>query len=197
MRAVDKLDAARLTGLGGPQAPFLSPDGEWIGFDDGLGALKKVAVSGGPAVTLGRLDGIMRGAAWGPDNTIVFATDNVATGLQRIPADGEPTVLTRPNREGGEAEHTWPEFLPDGQAVLFTITSTTGGGAASSVAVLDLRTGAQTILIRGGRHARYVRTGHLVYAAAAGTLSAVPFDLANRAVSGPAVPVVTQVAGTA
>jgi len=50
--------------------------------------------------------------------------------------------------------------------VLFTILATTGGLNAASVAVLDLRTGAHTIIIRGGSHAHYVRSGHLVFAAA-------------------------------
>ena len=163
----------------------------------GILALKKVALSGGPAVMLGRLDGYgARGATWGPNDTIVFATNDVETGLQQIPATGgEPTVLTRPNRAGGEADHFWPEFLPDGEGVLFTILATTGGLNAASVAVLDLRTGAQTILIRGGSHAHYVRSGHLVYGVA-DTLRAVPFDLAARAVAGPPVSVVSPVLTT-
>jgi serine/threonine-protein kinase len=192
VRALDQLDATRLTGLGAPRGPFLSPDGQWIGFVDGL-VLKKVALSGGPAVVLGRIGSGARGASWGSDNTIVLATSDPATGLQQIPAEGgAPTVLTRPNLAGGEADHLWPEFLPDGEAVLFTITTTTGGLDAASVAVLDLRTGTHTILIRAGRHAHYVRSGHLVYAVA-GTLRAVPFDLTNRAVIGPPVPVVPEV----
>ena len=147
--------------------PFVSPDGQWIGFFDGVTALKKVAITGGPAVTLGRPDGTALGASWGPDGTIIFATNDRTTGLQRIAAaGGEPTVLTRPNRAGGEDDHLWPEILPGGQAVLFTITATTGGLDQAQVAVLDLRTGTQTVLIRGGSDARYVSSGHLVYAAA-------------------------------
>ena len=45
-------------------------------FFDGASApaLKKVAITGGPAVTLGRPDGPTRGASWGADGTIIFAT---------------------------------------------------------------------------------------------------------------------------
>ena len=57
MRALDQLDATSLTGLGAPYGPFVSPDGQWIGFFDGVTSLKKVAITGGPAVTLGRPDG--------------------------------------------------------------------------------------------------------------------------------------------
>ena len=59
---------------------------------------------------------------------IIFATNAPATGLQRVPAaGGEPTVLTKPDPERGERDHLWPEFLPGGAAVLFTIVPATGG----------------------------------------------------------------------
>ena len=175
---------------------FVSPDGQWIGFRDGLGALKKVAVAGGPAVTLATMDTAgSSGATWGPDDTIIVATNSVDTGLQRVSAAGGPlTVLTRPDRAQGEADHFWPEMLPGGRAVLFTITSLTGGLDAAQVAVLDLQTGARRILVRGGSHAHYVSTGHLVYAA--GTLRAVPFDLARLETRGTPVTVVPDVVTT-
>ena len=78
-------------------------------------------------------------------------------------------------------------MLPGGRAVLFTITALTGGLDAAQVAVLDLQTGKQRILVRGGSHAHYVSSGHLVYAAA-GTLRAVPFDLARLETRGTPVP---------
>jgi hypothetical protein len=41
-----------------------------------------------------------------------------------------------------------------------------------------MQTGTRTVLVRGGSHAHYVPSGHLVDATA-GTLRAVPFDLAG------------------
>src|SRR6516164_7263978 len=76
--------------------------------------------------------------------------------LQRVSADGgTPTVLTRPDRARGEAGHWWPEMLPNGQGVLYTVTPTTGGLSASSIAVLDLPSGRLTTLLRGGSHAQF------------------------------------------
>jgi len=72
-------------------------------------------------------------------------------------------VLTKPNRERAEGDHLFPEFLPGGQAVLFTIAPTAGPIDNAQVAVLDLRTGTQKILVRGGSHAHYAPSGHLVY----------------------------------
>ena len=138
---------------------------------------------------LATLDGPLRGAAWGPEDAIIVATGNATTGLQRVALAGGPTtVLTRPDRAQGELDHLWPELLPGGRAVLFTITALTGGLDAAQVAVLDLQTGTRKILFRGGTHAHYVpggraspkpgEGGYLVYGAA-GTLRAVAFDLAH------------------
>ena len=49
VRALDQLEPTPLIGLGTPKAPFLSPDGQWIGFVD-IGSsvgLKKVNITGG------------------------------------------------------------------------------------------------------------------------------------------------------
>ncbi|HET9195673.1 MAG TPA: protein kinase [Vicinamibacterales bacterium] len=190
VRPLDQLDATPLARVGEAYGTFVSPDGQWVGFFEGVSSLNKVAITGGPVVTLGRPGGTGFGASWGADGTIIFATNDRTTGLQRIAAaGGEPTGLTRPDRARGEDDHLWPEILPGGQAVLFTITATTGGLDRAQIAVLDLRTGAQTVLIRGGRAARYVSSGHVVYAAA-GRLHAVAFDLARLVVAG--TPVIVQ-----
>jgi dipeptidyl aminopeptidase/acylaminoacyl peptidase len=119
-----------------------------------------------------------------------------ATGLQRVSAaGGEPTVLTKPDRERGEGDHFWPEFLPGGEAVLFTITPANGSIENAQVAVLDLKSGTSKVLIRGGSHAHYVPTGHLVYGVA-GTLRAVAFDRGRLEVVGTPAPVLEGVVMT-
>src|SRR4029077_6446771 len=103
VRALDALAPVAVF-TGAPRGPFVSPNGQWIGFVDGNAVLKKVAVTGGPAETLPALDGVPYGATWGPDDTIIVATSNGTTGLQRVAAAGGPTtVLTRPDRAQGEA----------------------------------------------------------------------------------------------
>ena len=198
VRALDALEPVAVF-TGAPRGPFVSPDGQWIGFADGT-ALKKVAVTGGPAVTLATLDGNRPGGAtWAPDDTIIFSTNNLTTGLQRVAAKGGPTtVLTWPDRAQGDGDHLRPEMLPGGRAVLFTIEAPGLGG---QVAMLDLQTGTHTVLVRGGSGAHYVPSGpgaptraereggYLVYASA-GTLWAAPFDLASLSLRGMPVPVI-------
>jgi serine/threonine-protein kinase len=196
VRALNQLEPTVLSGLGAPHGVFLSPDGQWVGFFDGI-TLKKVAIAGGPPLTIASVDGGgTRGATWGPDGTIVYATDARATGLQRVSAaGGEPTVLTKPDRERGEGDHYWPEFLPGGKAVLFTITPVNGDVENVQVAMLDLQTGRSKVLVRGGGHAHYVPTGHLVYGVR-GTLRAVAFDLGRLEVVGTPTPVLEGVLTT-
>ena len=177
VHALDRLDSAPIaTGTAPLNWVFVSSDAQWVAFDEG-GALKKVALTGGAAVTILNTGlGSSSGATWAPDDTIIFATRDPTTGLQRVSAGGgDVAVLTRPDQARGELDHLWPEMLPSGRAVLFTITAT-GGPDAAQVAVLDLATNTSKVLMRGGSHAHYVPSGHLVYTAE-GTLRAVPFDL--------------------
>ncbi len=196
VRPLDTLEPVAIATSRSARAPFVSPDGQWVGFIDGrLVMLRKVSITGGPPITLANLEpSASRGATWAPDNTIIFATTDPATGLQRVSADGgTPEVLTRPDRAHGEGGHLWPEILPGGHAVLFTITSQSGGLDTAQVAVRDLRTGTQKVLLRGGSHGHYLASGHLVYVAA-GTLRAIPFDLNRLKTHGTAVPVLSRLA---
>ena len=196
IRALDALDPVAIATSSGARGVFVSPDGRWVGFIENT-TLKKVAITGGPSTLLTPIDGVgPRGATWTPDDTIIFATAATATGLQRIPAaGGTPMVLTRPDPNKGEADHLWPEILPGGRAVLFTISPLSGGAKADQVAVLDLQTGKYRVLIRGGGHAQYLASGHLVYVAD-GTLRAVRFDLNRLEVRGDGVTVAPRLVTT-
>ena len=195
VRALNQLEPTVLSGLGAPRGLFVSPDGQWVGFVD-VSTMKKVAITGGPPVPVCTMDGASRGATWSEDGTVIFATLARATGLQRVSArGGEITVLTKPDRARGEGDHFWPEFLPGGKAVLFTITPANDSIDHAQVAVLDLQTGTSKVLIRGGSHAHYVPTGHLVYGVA-GTLRAVAFDLGRLEVVGTPAPVLEGVVTT-
>jgi serine/threonine-protein kinase len=185
VRPLDRLEPISLTRGEAIRDLFISPDGQWIGFFDGPQTLKKVAMSGGPAVLVAPLDANERGATWAPDGTIIFATISPTSGLQRISADGgEAAVLTRPDRARGEAGHQWPEVLPGGRAVLYTVAAVTGGLDAASIAVLDVRSGRSTMVLRGGSDAHYSPSGQIVYEAA-GTLRAIGFDATRLSVVGP------------
>jgi serine/threonine-protein kinase len=197
VRAVDQLDTVELRGGVGVN-PFISPDGNWVGFHNGGDStLQKVSIHGGPPVVLSEGFGFLQGASWGANDSIIFGT--VRDGLFRVSAAGgeEPEQLT--NLEEGELGHRWPEILPGGRTVLFTVDK--GQGEANlEIAALNLETGERKLLIPGGSNPHYAATGHIVYGAE-GTLRAVPFDLDAVEVKGDPVPVlegvVTETRGSA
>ena len=186
LRALDELEAQPLTGTEGsnPATPFFSPNGQWIGFFSRQDrALKKVAVSGGAAVTLAGV-GNPYGASWGADDTIVFG--QFGQGIVRVAgAGGTPDVLVSVDAPGRAHQ---PQMLPGGEVVLYTLGSGRQWDAAQIV-VEQVATGERTVVVEGGSDARYLPTGHLVYALG-DTLLAVPFDVDRREVTGGSVPLV-------
>jgi Tol biopolymer transport system component len=194
VRPIDTIEGLMgLGGLTGSDTPFFSPDGSWVGFATFSDtSWKKVSILGGPPVTLWDSPTAPRGASWGPDGTIIFAQREPGTGLYRGPAGGgEPEVLTTPDETAGELNHWWPEFLPGGEAVLFTIVKG-DSDQQREIAVLDLNTKEYRVLIPGGSNPHYASTGHIVYGSE-NTLRAVPFDLDRLEVTGDPVPVVEDV----
>lgn len=185
---VQDLDAEqprRIEGSEGARSPFFSPDGQWIAFGAG-GRLKKVWLRGGSVQTL--CDAPMfYGGTWGADGTIVFLPW-FARGLWKVSADGgTPTLLAAPRTAQGERGYCWPQILPDGQTLLFTVW--TGGSFEDAlVAVQSLVTGERRIVHKGGTYARYAEPGALLVARA-GALHALPFDAATARVTGDSQPV--------
>ncbi len=169
--------------------PFISPDNAWVGFRTN-NTLQRVSILGGPAVTIGDIGSRLYGGSWSEDDTIIFGTET-PSGLWRVPAGGgEPEEITTLNAETGQVNHGWPEVLPGGRAVLFTIL--TADLDTAQIAVADLETGEHRVLVPGGHSPRYASTGHVVYAAS-GTLRAVGFDLDTLEVVGNPVPVLDDV----
>jgi serine/threonine protein kinase len=171
--------------LGG--APFFSPDGRWLGFWHAPTAtLRKVALSGGaPTKVADAVSGIA-GAAWGPNDAIVFAWFD----LFRVPAGGgAPSLVLKVDERRGERFYRHPAFLPSGQAVLFTIGMADNYSYDDAeIGVVSLETGEKKILLEGGSSARYSPSGHLVYARE-GQLLAVAFDVDQLEVRGAPFPV--------
>ena len=169
-------------------SPFFSPDGNWVGFFDRHGGqliLFKVFSGGGTPVPITVMPDRPRGASWRRDGLIVFAS---AEGLYGVSQNGDPTrVLRRPDPSRNERFFAWPEFLPDGQALLFTILPVHSGDAPR-IALFDLETHAVQPLVPGGSSAQYVPTGHLIYAVGA-TLKAIAFDAKTRTINGAPVTV--------
>jgi serine/threonine-protein kinase len=170
--------------------PFFSPDGEWVGFWSGRdGTLKKIAVSGGAAVTLCSASNVY-GASWRGD-TIVFGQQGI--GILAVSANGGMPRRVAPTTAGELADS--PEVLPGGHDVLFSVAEAAQGATrwdAAQIVAVPIEGGPRRVLVRGGHAARYLQTGHLVYVVG-GNLVAVPFDLAHLHVTGGPIAVVERV----
>jgi eukaryotic-like serine/threonine-protein kinase len=196
VRPLDQLDAHPLAGVGPVREPVLSPDGQWIAFFS-QGEVRKVSISGGPSIVLCRLAANPRGLTWGDNETVYFATTG-PDGLFSVPSGGgEAKLVAKPDPTHNEAGFLFPSALPGGRGVLVTLLATTtiGQNDTGQILFFDPRTGERKVLVRGGSHAQYVDSGHIVYAAA-GSLRAVPFDLRRLEVTGDPVPVVDGVSTT-
>ena len=183
VRRLDEFDGTALGSFGGAlRNPFFSPTGEWVGFVDG-NILRKVAIDSGEVASICELPGYMSGAAWGPDDTVIFGGWN--GGLYKVSSDGgEPEPLTATDRARGR--HQWPTILPDGKAVLYASAST---GEAPSIRGRSLVSGEEKVVVENATFPRYVPTGHLLYVAA-GALWAVALDVEELTAVGDAVQVV-------
>ena len=189
VRSLNQLGATPLRGTDGAKSVFWSPDGEWVGFWAD-GQLKKVAVAGGAPETLGDVRGLPGGASWGSDDTIVFSHRD---GLQRMSASGGTRErLTSVRDENREGTHAWPQVLPGGEAVLFTILR---GRRPPRIAVQSLSADRHRVLLEG-TSARYVPTGHLAFVRQ-NTLWAVSFDVDRLEVTGSESPVLEDILVTA
>jgi serine/threonine-protein kinase len=183
LRPLDEFAARPLPETDGASAPFFSPDSRWLAFHaDGL--LKKVSVAGGVPLTIGEAPPIWS-AAWGPGDRIVFATTLAKSGLWLVSANGgEPVSITTPAED--DAQHVYPQLLPDGKQVLFSVRRPNSWqlalGAVDSHEWRILGNG-RTI----GEGAQYLSTGHIVYAQSGG-LVATAFDPAVGDLNQPPVP---------
>jgi serine/threonine-protein kinase len=189
VRRLEQLQAAPLSGTEGARDHFFSPDSQWIAFFAD-GKLKKIAVTGGAAVTLcDAMDD--RGGTWSEDGTILFAPQANGGLLRVSSAGGNAEAATTPDPGDGGASHRWPQALPGGQAVLFT-AGTAGDFENGSIVAQSLPQGPKKVVHRGGYHGRYLASGHLVYMHE-GTLFAAPFDLGRLELRGPSSPVIESV----
>jgi len=188
LRPLDELAARTIPATEGASTPFFSRDGRWLAFYAN-GLLKKVSVAGGVPLTICEAPPVSS-ATWGENDTIVFATTLPSSGLWLVSANGgDPAQITTPKSD--EAQHGYPQLLPGGRQVLFSVRSK----SAWHLALLDLKNRDWRLLGNGrviGEGAQYLPTGHVVYAQSGG-LVATPFDPSSGNLDQPPVPLLERI----
>ncbi len=182
LRELDTLEPRLLRGTEQDVTnPFFSPDGRYVAYYSD-GQLRRVATLGGSPVAIA--DGVSNpfGASWSRDGSIVYGQPG---GIFRVAASGGMPERVIPVDEGTRVYG--PELLPDGDSVVFSVTTTTWD--AAQIVVESLATHRRTVLVEGGSDAHYVPGGPLVYALG-DALFALPFDAQRAVVSGAPRPLV-------
>jgi hypothetical protein len=117
LRPIEEVTAHPLPGTEGAFQPFWSPNSRWVGFF-AKGKLKKTPAAGGAVQVVSEGVTDPRGATWGQDDTILFASTG-NNPIYRVPAASGP--VTTVTKTDAPETHLWPEFLPGGRYFLFNI----------------------------------------------------------------------------
>ena len=171
-RRIDSFTAEPIDGTEGADKPTFAPDGESVAFRQG-NAVRAVTIDGGMLRSLCAPCLAEFGLAWGPDGTVI-AAPVWASPLEIIAGPRDPGAITELDPTRGDLSHLWPQFLPDGESVLFTIWA----GTTTYGAVLSLDDGAVRTVGEGGSNYRYLEPGYLV-SGREGALVAEAFDLVS------------------
>jgi serine/threonine protein kinase len=194
VRSLNNFQANPIKGTENGNAPFFSPDGQWIGFVTD-GKIKKVPTSGGTTEAICDASGF-RGASWGPDNRIYYSPA-FGSGIMSVSASGSDVrVCSTLDSVRKERTHRWPQVLPDGKWILYTIGDQNNPNSYvdASFALQSLETGERHILEVHGEMARYVDPGYLIVARN-GALFAAPFSLKDFRITRPLNTAINEVSG--
>jgi eukaryotic-like serine/threonine-protein kinase len=152
VRSMEQVSARTLAGTEDAVHPFWSPDNRWIGFFS-EGKLKKIPAGGGAAQVIAQTASDFRGGAWGPDDTILFAS---GTGpLYRVTSAGGPNT---PATFVAQNSYRFPQFLPDGRHFLHLALSSEKSGVYA--ASLDDKN--TKLLVRTNTNGVYAPPGYLL-----------------------------------
>jgi serine/threonine protein kinase/Tol biopolymer transport system component len=178
LRSLSSLETRQIPNTGGIEgvlSPTFSPDGQSLAFwttrDQ---TLRTVPVSGGTPLVIGQVpaddSGFFGGIVWTPLGILLGVKGRVGV---FPPGGGSPQTFTVP---AGEVPY-FARMLPGNEYLIYTAVTREGTTRVSDgrIVAQSVRTGTRKILIDAGSDARYLTSGHLIYARG-GVLFAVRFD---------------------
>src|SRR5262249_15345423 len=106
-----------------------------------------------------------------------------ASGVYSVPAGGgQPKAVTQNGFAPDDRAHLWPDALPGGKAIIFTVWSGRSFNDAR-IEALSLDSGKRKVLIEAGTSGRYIPGGYIAYVRN-GNLFVAGFDPKRLVVEG-------------
>jgi len=177
------MEFKHIIGLQGIRNPFFSPDGKSIAFFAN-GKLQQVPLAGGAVQPLAdSLGPYVRDGNYEDDNSILFT--DIRKGIYRLLlSDRSPKLFMTPDSQKDENTFKFPQRLPGGDRILFTLASPNIISADQAQITVRSVMENSTRTIITGTCGRYLPSGHLVYGYG-GKLMAAPFDLETLTIGEP------------
>ena len=197
VRGIDEIGPVAVPGpKGWIGTPTFSPDGGSIAYVNAPAAggpfsIMRVPVGGGTPDTLHvGLKNRPTALDWDSRNKLMYVQPD---GIWEVSAAGGGDARRVIPAKDGEALAS-PHLLPDGKSVLFSATTATGPDRWDHATIFEggLGAGDRTMVRQGGSDARYVSSGHLIFAEGT-TLWAVPFYPGGHSIGGERFRVLDQV----
>jgi serine/threonine-protein kinase len=176
MREMNDFEGKPLGGTEGAQAPFFSPNGEFIAFFGEGGNQAKLLVTpvtGGMIRTVVADSASAFGGSWARDGNIYF-TFASGGGIARVAQEGGALFrMSRPDTAAGDQEHDYVQALPAGKGAIVQVWR--GSAPENVIGALSFATG-KVKAIGKGTFARFLPPDKLLYGTADGRVFAVTFD---------------------
>jgi len=182
VRQLDQADGRVVPGTEDAYALGFTADGAALVFW-AAGRLQRVALAGGAPLVVAE-PGLIWSYTVLPNGDMLITESGAGTRLLRIPATGGPAhPVAALDSARGEGYQLFPVALPDGTHALY---QSWGRGGAESVRIglLDLSRGVARRLDVQGTYPLGMLDGRMVYVDQAGTLLALPLDVATGEVTG-------------
>lgn len=186
IRALNGTTVEPIPGTEGAQFAFFSPDGLQLGYFQNKKLHKLVLANRVAQPICDVPEHPVRGASWGDDGFIYFATrfDSV---IKKVAASGgSPQPITRLLE--GEVGHNHPYALPNGKGLLFTILN----GDSQQIGALSPHSSSHHIVQKNASHPQWSSTGHLLFLED-DRLMAAPFNTRKLLLDKAAVALVSRV----
>jgi len=193
---VGEFSVLPIEGTDGGRAPFVSYDGEWIGFMHDQD-LKRVSVAGASGVEAANLreaaqaSMIMKAEVWyfGADfdrhgDAIIVGECTRGLRAWSFSRQAKERISELTPDALGVYQYQFPQVLPDDKHLLLTAWR----GPGAELHVRNRETGEERKLVDNATYGRYVTSGHLVWAWD-GNMYAAPFDVDKLEVRGAPVKV--------